>query len=121
MFQLVLTDKLRSYLTAVGEGQGEQPVIFDKQTSRMAAMPGYAKDARADNVRVFQVREVPDAAGGMNFVLQLSLANEEDPEGWTAAEIGEYDGWGKDSGRTWRKGERLESEGFSTFRKRFGP
>ncbi len=39
--------------------------------------------------------QVPDAAGGMGFVLQLSHAGD-DPEGWSAQERSTYDGWGHD-------------------------
>ena len=31
-----------------------------------------------------------------------------------------YDGWGHDRGRTWRKGERLEAEGYKGFKSTFG-
>ena len=127
MFQLVLSDKLRSHLADVAKssGHGEQPVVFDASKDRMAKTPGYRQDAKADNVRVFhgrEVRSVPTAAGGMGFVLHLSYAGApgEDPEGWTPQELAGYDGWGHDSGRTWRKGERLEREGFAAFRSRFG-
>jgi hypothetical protein len=127
MFQLVLSEKLRSHLADVANacGDGQQPVVFGATIDRMAKMPGYCKDATADNVRLFhgrEVRSVPTAAGGMGFVLQLSFAGApgEDPEGWTAQELGGYDGWGHDSRRTWRNGERLEREGFAAFRTRFG-
>jgi len=56
----------------------------------------------------------------MNFVLHLSLANGDDPEGWSKQELARYDGWGHDSGREWRKGEQYEREGFATFRSKFG-
>ena len=52
--------------------------------------PGYSQDAHADNVKVFhgrEIRQVPNAAGGMGFVLQLSMAAG-DPEGWTAEDQG---------------------------------
>lgn len=127
MFQLVLSEKLRSHLADVAKevGDGKQPVVFDATTDRMAKISGYRQDATADNVRLFhgrEVRSVPTAAGGMGFVLQLSFAGApgEDPEGWTSQEVGGYDGWGHDSRRTWRDGERLEREGFAEFRKRFG-
>ena len=125
MFQLVLTDKLRSYLVEVAQRGGadaQQPVVYPADANRMAKIKGYSQDANADNVKIFhgrEVRQVPDAAGGMNFVLQLSHAGE-DPQGWTAPERAGYDGWGHDSGRVWRKGDVLESEGFKTFRSQFG-
>lgn len=84
MFQLVLSDALRGQLASVAEGDSSQPVVYDKQTMRMFGIPDYNKDAEADNIRLFhgrEVRKVPNAAGGMNFVLHLSLANGDDPEG----------------------------------------
>ena len=122
MFQLVLSDKLRSHLASVAKA-GEQVTVHDKSINRMAKMPGYGRDAAADNLKVFhgrEVRSVPDAAGGMGFALHLSLANGDDQEGWTPQELERYDGWGHDSGREWRKGEQYEREGFSTFRSKFG-
>lgn len=122
MFQLVLSEKLREYLMEVAEGGGEQPVVFDASNTRMARLPGYTKDASADSIHIFhgrEIRQVPHATGGMGFVLQLSFP-EGDPEGWTQQEVEGYDGWGHDSGRTWRKGDRLEKEGFDTFRAQFG-
>merc|ERR1712129_358239 len=123
MFQLVLSEKLRDHLADVATNGGEQPSIFDASKSRMFNIPNYAKNDDADNVRLFhgrEIRKVPDAEGGMGFVLQLSLAGVDDPEGWTVKEIEGYDGWGHDAGRVWRKGSVLEEEGFKTFRKRFG-
>lgn len=126
MFQLVLTNKLRDYLVQIASKNGdvdEQPVIFDASKSRMANIPNYNKDAFADNVRLFhgrEIRKVPNASGGMGFVLQLSMADVDDPQGWTPQEIQGYDGWGHDVGRDWRTGERLEKEGFKTFRDEYG-
>jgi 2,4-dienoyl-CoA reductase-like NADH-dependent reductase (Old Yellow Enzyme family) len=124
LFQLVLTEKLRSHLAAVAEGgAGAQPVIFDAAKTRMSNIPGYSRSSEADNVRLFhgrEVRKAANAAGGMRLVLQLSHAGE-DPEGWSREERAEYDGWGHDVSRTWRKGERLEAEGVEGFRKAFGP
>lgn len=126
MFQLMLSDKLRSHLAHVAESGGEgakQPVVFDATKPRMANMPGYSKSADADNMQLFhgrEVRQVPDAAGGMGFVLQLSHTDD-DLEGWTPAERAGYDGWGHDSRRQWRNGPMLEDEGFSSFRTKFGP
>lgn len=127
MFQLVLSDKLRAELAEVAKQGGEstaQPMVFDANTMRMANMPKYSRSAHADNVALFhgrEVRQVPDAAGGMNFVLHLSSSVGDDPEGWTKEELSEYNGWAHDSSRRWRKGELLESEGFSGFRSKFGP
>ena len=120
MFQLVLSDKLRAHLLETAQ----QPVIAPASKRRMHNLDGYQQNADADNVHLFhgrEIRKVPNAAGGMGFVLQLSLANSNDPQGWTQAEIDGYDGWGHDVGRTWRTGERLEQEGFVDFRKKFGP
>lgn len=126
MFQLVLSDKLKNHLenvAAKGVSNPSQPHIFDKSKRRMFDLPNYSKNAEADNMQTFhgrELRQIPDAAGGMGFVLQLSLANDADPQGWTSAEIGEYDGWGHDVGRNWRKADIYEAEGFHGFNKRFG-
>merc|ERR1719162_1642324 len=56
----------------------------------------------------------------MGFVLQLSLANGNDPQGWTSEEINNYDGWGHDAGRTWRKADTYEAEGFQGFKENYG-
>ena len=80
--------------------------------------------------------KVASAAGGMGFVLHLSLANGADAEGWSQQEIAEYDGWGHDSSRHWRKAPQLQKEravsaklhadvtcqqeGFSHFATKFG-
>jgi hypothetical protein len=124
LFQLSLTDALRSHLSAVSGGSGEgQLVVCDAATDRMAKMAGYDRSAFADNRRLFhgrEIRQVPAAEGGMGFVLQLSLAEGGDPEGWTAQEIAGYDGWGHDAGRVWRDGARLEREGFTAFRTKYG-
>ena len=88
----------------------------------MEGVPGYRKSNEADNMRFFhgrEIRRVPTAAGGMGFVLELSLAGE-DVQGWTAQEKDEYDGWGHDSKRKWRRGEQLLVEGVLDFQKMFG-
>jgi len=126
MFQLVLSEKLKAHLEGVAASNTKetQPVVFDASHPRLENISGYKPAADADNIRVFhgrEIRSVPDATGGFGFVLQLSHSDENDPEGWTSAEVEGYDGWGHDSGRVWRKGDRLESEGFSDFRSRFGP
>ena len=65
-----------------------------------------------------EVRNVRGAAGGMNFVLHLSA--DDDPEGWTQPERQDYNGWGHDSGRPWRKLAQWEAEGVTDFREKFG-
>ena len=127
MFGLVLSDALRAHLTEVaarGSADVAQPKVYGADTWRMEQRPGYTRDASADNVAVFhgrEVRRVPNAAGGMGFVIHLSLANGTDIEGWTGEEIDEYAGWLSDRQRRWRDGPLLESEGFETFRTKFGP
>lgn len=130
MFQLVLSDRLRKYLLGVADsGSSKKSIeVFDASKTRMFQIPEYEKSAKADNLKIFhgrEIRKVTDAAGGMGMVLQLSLADingdgEKDPEGWTAGEIEDYDGWGHDVGRTWRNGTRLKEEGFPAYIKQFG-
>ena len=120
MFQLVLTDALVEKLKGP---DAPKVVIHDAATRRMAQVPGYDKSNFADDATFFhgrEVRKVPNAAGGMNFVLQLS-ASGEDKDGWVAGERDGYDGWGHDSSRVWRDGKRLEDEGVAGFRERYGP
>ena len=57
-----------------------------------------------------EIAQVASAAGGMGFVLHLSLANAPDAEGWTPQEVSEYDGWGHDASRRWRKAPQLQKE-----------
>ncbi|KAK7248851.1 hypothetical protein SO694_00042118 [Aureococcus anophagefferens] len=48
---------------AAEQPEAEQPEVYDAATNRMAKMPGYAKNADADNVRLFHGREAShDAA-----------------------------------------------------------
>lgn len=129
MFQLVLSDALRSHLVSsrMNENYSENSSgvkVADAKKYRMHQLEGYEQSATADNFGIFhgrEIRRVPWAAGGMGFVLHLSLANEQDPEGWTSEEIAGYDGWGHDSGRDWRTADRLEREGIKNFREKFGP
>ena len=126
MFQLILSDSLREHLVEVAGSSppaDQKPIVYNEQ--RMFQIPGYTKSAFADNIQTFhgrEVRKVDGATGGMGFAIHLSLANDamDDPEGWTKEEVGDYDGWGHDVGRTWRDGKRLEQEGFSTYRSKFG-
>jgi len=129
MFQLVLSDALRSHLLSIQEQQRQATSssvvnVADSTTYRMHRLEGYEQSAKADNLGIFhgrEIRQVPWAEGGRGFVLHLSLADGQDPEGWTAQEIAGYDGWGHDSGRDWRIGPRLEKEGFTNFCTKFGP
>ena len=77
----------------------------------MYKIENYKESVDADNVRIFHGREVRKASmngkaanGGGECVLHLSFASkipatETDPEGWTSAEMKDYNGWGHDSGR----------------------
>merc|ERR1712086_27989 len=121
-FQLQLSPRLRKHLTAITQGGGNQPVIFDQRHDRMARMSDYKKSPKADNIKIFQgreIRQVPTAAGGMGCILQLSLANVDDPEGWTRAEVEDYNGWAHDSKRPWRDAWTLECDGFAGFDTKF--
>ena len=125
LFQFQLTDKLREHLLFVATDidHEQQPLIFGADRCRMSLIPNYKQSAEADNIRLFhgrEVRQVPMAAGGMGFVLQLSFAGE-DPEGWTSEERTEYDGWKHDVKRTWRKGDRLQKEGYKNACEKYGP
>eukprot|EP00418_Pyrodinium_bahamense_P008911 CAMPEP_0179103918 /NCGR_PEP_ID=MMETSP0796-20121207/48178_1 /TAXON_ID=73915 /ORGANISM="Pyrodinium bahamense, Strain pbaha01" /LENGTH=242 /DNA_ID=CAMNT_0020801845 /DNA_START=1 /DNA_END=729 /DNA_ORIENTATION=+ len=126
MFQLSLSPRLKEHLARVAQDVScakQQPKIFDASFDRLFKIEGYAKSPDADNMCIFhgrEVRQVPTAAGGQECVLQLSLANEADPEGWTEREIGDYNGWAHDSQRPWRRGDQLEREGFEDFQAKFG-
>jgi hypothetical protein len=120
LFQLVLTDALREHFFSM---KSDDDVTVYENTSRMHMTANYSQTSQVDNRCYFhgrEIRNVPDAAGGMGMVLQLSLANN-DPEGWTPQERERYDGWGHDSGREWRKGTQLVQEGFTNFQEKFGP
>lgn len=126
LFQIMLSPSLHAHLSRVaagGSSDPQQPVVFDQHMSKMHKLPGYVKEAAADGARIFhgrEVRAVPHAAGGMNFMLHLSGHRGDDPEGWTLQEMAGYDGWRHDGGRTWRTGAMLEAEGFTNFRRQFG-
>jgi len=116
MFQLVLSDKLRQEMLS------KDPVVYDASMARMMSIPNYRQSSDADDVNVFygrEVRKVPNATGGMGFVLQL-VSSKEDPEGWTTQEVAEYNGWAHDSGRKWRKSADHALEGNEAYSGRFG-
>eukprot|EP00933_Yihiella_yeosuensis_P040230 TRINITY_DN34483_c0_g1_i1.p1 TRINITY_DN34483_c0_g1~~TRINITY_DN34483_c0_g1_i1.p1 ORF type:complete len:184 (+),score=13.78 TRINITY_DN34483_c0_g1_i1:26-577(+) len=124
LFELCLSPRLRSHLSSL-VADGKDITVYPASCKRMRDVPGYSPSAAADNVSVFHGREVrdsPSAKGGQGCVLHLSYAGEggEDGEAWTAAEIKDYNGWGHDSGRPWRKGKALEQEGFGSYCQKFG-
>ncbi len=123
MFQLVLSDKLRARLSAAASGKGSPLVVHDAKHPKMSTLATYKKDSAADNSAIFhgrEVRNVAGAAGGMGFVMHLSDSSEDDPEGWSPEERDDYDGWGHDGGRPWRKLKQWEDEGVAGFREKFG-
>lgn len=149
MFQLVLSDKLKSHLQTISSNNNNnQPVIHPATQPLMNRTPDYQKSAAADNISIFhgrELRKIPTANGGMGFVLQLSYADPSgaaspideshvagkgadtawsgkalDPQGWSSEEISTYDGWRGDSFRQWRKGSMYEAEGFDSFSTEFG-
>ena len=140
MFQLSLTDKLKSHLQSIANdnsNQSNQPILHPASQSLMARIPNYTKSSYADNISTFhgrELRRVPQANGGMGFVLQLSYADPTtysdtstndgkavDPQGWSAEEISTYDGWRGDTFRKWRNADTYTSEGFTDFKTRYGP
>ena len=111
MFQLKLTDKLRSHLQTVVANDGQQPVIHKASQSLMSTTPNYSKSSMADNISIFhgrELRKIPSANGGMGFVLQLSYA---DPDG-TATEVELADGItaGKGADAKW-DGKAIDPQG----------
>lgn len=79
MFQLVLSDKLKSHLETVAvQSTDDQPIIHPASQPLMNRIPNYQKSALADNISIFhgrELRKIPTANGGMGFVLQLSYAD----------------------------------------------
>ncbi|EED91018.1 predicted protein [Thalassiosira pseudonana CCMP1335] len=136
MFQLVLTDKLKSHLQKVSTSQPDRPIMHPASQPLMNRIPDYYKSSYADNIGLFhgrEIRRVPNANGGMGFVLQLSYAdpttfsNKEsndgkavDPQGWSSEEITTYDGWRGDTYRKWRNAATYVDEGFDSFSSQFG-
>mmetsp|Transcript_25429 Transcript_25429/g.82778 ORF Transcript_25429/g.82778 Transcript_25429/m.82778 type:complete len:259 (+) Transcript_25429:30-806(+) len=67
MFQLALSDKLHSHLSAVssrGASDAQQPVLHDAGKRRMQQLAGYDKTGAADNARVFHGREAGPLSRG---------------------------------------------------------
>jgi hypothetical protein len=132
MFQLSLSSRLKEHLSKVAlesEDLGRRPVIHGASHQNMQSLASYSQTSHVDNTRYFhgrEIRKVAGAAGGRGFVLQLSLStlegeeSDKDPEGWTPEEVATYDGWGHDSGRTWRKVVDWEKEGVVGFREKYG-
>jgi len=126
MFALSLSPALRRHLSEVadaGESDARQPVVHPAEARRMAHLEHYARDASADDVRVFHGREVRDVPG-LGMLIHLSLADPKaaDPEGWSRGEREDYAGWLSDRQRRWRDGPSLAREGgFADFPVRFGP
>lgn len=125
LFQIVLSDRLREYLgdVACGNVEVDQPVVYDDSKRRMFQVPNYSQTEKADNIRIFhgrEVRKVPWAKGGRGFLIHLTMADGNDPEGWTQAELEDYNGWEHDVKRTWRNGDKLAQEGCSLYKEKFG-
>jgi hypothetical protein len=117
-FGLSFTRKFRERLETKARNFGETDdgnvVVQESNVSRMYMMDGYEQSAFADNESIFhgrEVRKVSTFGEKSGMMIQLSLANEDDDEGWTKEEIEEYSGWLSDQQRKWRDGDALESEG----------
>ena len=121
MFQLQLTDKLRSHLASVASSSSttskhQQPIIHSSSMSLMNRIPNYEKSAFADNISIFhgrELRKVDNANGGMGFVLQLSYA---DPSGSVStiddSSKGRGGGENKGATATW-SGTNVDTQGWS--------
>ena len=125
-FGLSFTRKLRERLEKMASSDegGENVIVQESNVGRMYMMDGYVQSAYADNVSLFhgrEVRRVSTFGEKSGMMIQLSLANEDDNEGWTKQEIEEYSGWLSDQQRRWRDGDVLESEGVANFKDKYGP
>jgi hypothetical protein len=121
LFALRLSAALRAQLSAADKARSI--AVAGAAVERMSLLPGYRRSNEADNAVLFhgrEVRDVPGAAGGQGLVLHLVLAGAEDAEGWSKQELLEYDGWGHDSRRKWRKADSHAREGFPQFKSLFG-
>ena len=121
MFQLALSDRLRSHLEEVASSPHEpsrQPIVRPASQSLMNRVPDYERSSHADNASIFHGRElrgIPTANGGMGFVLQLSYA---DPSGTktTTTSTSAVDGVvvpsGKGADSAW-DGRAVDDQGWS--------
>ena len=94
---------------------------FLRRTSNCVLVTPVRLDA--DDATIFhgrEIRGVTGARGGVSMVIHLSLANGEDPEGWTSGEREDYAGWLSDRQRQWRDGNVFAEEGFAGFKEKFG-
>ena len=113
MFQLMLSDKLKSHLETVAGANDSQPIMHPANQPLMNRIPNYQKSSFADNISIFhgrELRKIPTANGGMGFVLQLSYA---DPSGATL-DIDEANNVvaGKGADTAWN-GKAIDPQGFS--------
>ena len=115
MFQLVLSDKLKSHLQSVAESSDDnndlQPTIHPSSEPLMCRIPNYKKSSYADNKTIFhgrELRKIPTANGGMGFVLQLSYA---DPSA-DQTTISDNNPAGKGADASWT-GQRVDPQGWS--------
>lgn len=118
MFQLVLSEKLKSHLLTVATSQktkddcDDQPIIHPASQSLMSRIPNYQKSAYANNISIFhgrELRKIPTANGGMGFVLQLSYADQSGVE----SSVGDGVPAGKGADASWN-GQAVDPQGWST-------
>eukprot|EP00578_Thalassiosira_sp_NH16_P006414 CAMPEP_0181124378 /NCGR_PEP_ID=MMETSP1071-20121207/26447_1 /TAXON_ID=35127 /ORGANISM="Thalassiosira sp., Strain NH16" /LENGTH=300 /DNA_ID=CAMNT_0023209675 /DNA_START=79 /DNA_END=981 /DNA_ORIENTATION=+ len=117
MFQLVLSEKLKSHLQTVATSQktkndcDDQPIIHPASQQIMSRVPDYKKSAYANNISIFhgrELRKIPSANGGMGFVLQLSYADQSGVE--SSVDDGIPAGKGADA--SWN-GRAIDPQGWS--------
>ena len=114
MFQLVLSEKLKSHLetTVTSKSKDDQPIIHPASQPLMCRTPNYQKSASANNISIFhgrELRKIQSANGGMGFVLQLSYA---DPSGVSAGVDGGVGNAGKGADAAW-SGNAVDPQGWS--------
>ena len=95
-----------------GETDDRNVAVQESNVSRMYMMDGYEQSAFADNASIFhgrEVRKVSTFGEKSGMMIQLSLANEDDDEGWTKEEIVAFRSTEKMERRR-RVGERRRGE-----------
>lgn len=100
LFSLRFSPKFKAYLQDAARGQGatQMPVVYSVSDLSpqgtfnwgAASVPRWSATSGADSKHVFYGREIRDAQNALyGNSIHLVLGPEEDPEGWTSAEMDE--------------------------------